>query len=1151
MEPIIEDFVNREEPLAALHELARGNTPCRVMLIWGVAGIGKAYLLKEFQAECAAAGIPCAHVALPRSKDQTYMNLVLSLWEQLQLGDPAELKQHLIAVSGSWAVMPVPAPPAGRRERAAPVAVAPSAGDGATLHPSTTLYNAQIQGDFVNRDKVYNEIYNYYVEVVQKEDPLERSAVQAEVARLLFDRLAAVNSGYRTMLLFSDWEPQPAAAEARVERLEDRLIDWVLDGKLPNAAAVITGVQAPSLGRLPQRIAWHPLKELTDEAVRTYWVNKWGLSPEDIPGVISVTGGLPLAVNLTAERYLRERADGSTPRQPGNGPLTAQTAVERAVDALLEAIPAVAEAVRLGAIPHWFDEALLSHLYEHQLDHAAVMEHLRSFRFVREDAEGRFTYSPNVRTYLLAWWQRQENRDRYTRASRIAAEHFRTQAETATLRERQAFDLERLYHTIACAEPEGLRELSDRLDAACESYQLDLARQLVAQTQELAGFLSGQGRVWLRYFEAYLDLASHRHTELDARFEAVGKETADPYLRALVLQRRGRLGVEQHRWSDAVGHYRAGLALLEQQASPAPARQIARVMLALGDAYVDLANNCGGFRPESAPPADALTRVLHVAQHLPFLLYERLLRRVSFLPNWYFGTDYQNWIISYLFMEANRWHRQAEQRFAALDEPLLLGQVRLSLAEGEHQMGRWSRAQDRYATLLKRQTAEESGESPYRRARIELGQGAALVEEGQWAAAETGLREALQVFRNVSDQYSLGVAAALLGRAQVALGNPAQAAADYLESAQAFGSIDRKVHATQVICALEELAQHGGLPDEQKRAVAGFLEHTPERHYLARFPDRLLSWYRRLALLGVLPVTYLWTFIISLFATLVFLIIEGEVMLARTGANAGTKTTDVLILLACVLFPIPLALWFYRLLYSVIGIIFVRYSRDRLVRIEREQPVQIVVDAAGVTRQEIRSDRAETAAWSDVVMAAPIDYRLLHRSIDLISDTTVRLKSGHSMAFFGITQGYDHLKADVARRLEQAGAGGRLSALVFTVFELRWVLAALAVCLAVALVPVLSGHPIRLPWTILETGVTVKTSLAGLVLCFAPTAALVFPALTVWRLLGYRLRLEKLGVKFRAVPTWLLWLLAILGTLLAAAWVAVIIAWAFSPPELM
>jgi len=56
--------------------------------------------------------------------------------------------------------------------------------------------------------------------------------------------------------------------------------------------------------------------------------------------------------------------------------------------------------------------------------------------------------------------------------------------------------------------------------------------------------------------------------------------------------------------------------------------------------------------------------------------------------------------------------------------------------------------------------------------------------------------------------------------------------------------------------------------------------------------------------------------------------------------------------------------------------------------------------------------------------------------------------------------------------------------------------------------------------------------------------------LAVWRLLSYRLQLEKLGVTFKTIPTWLLWLLAILGTLLAAAWIALLMAWAFSPPEL-
>jgi tetratricopeptide (TPR) repeat protein len=804
-------------------------------------------------------------------------------------------------------------------------------------------------------------------------------------------------------------------------------------------------------------------------------------------------------------------------------------AIGRTVEDLLALMPLqVADAIRVGAIPHWFDQDLFAHLGHGELDVAQAMTYLRRLRFVWEDTQGRFRYHDEVRDYLLAWW-RQERPHQYEVANRSALAHFRALAEAAISIERPVYEREVLYHLLIVDETAGLRYLSARFEDAYGRYQLGLAEGFVTQAAQLKDILTDKGRMWIRYFEARLDLVYRRGDAGEATFQELADYALDPILQAVACWNLGETLVNQQHWSRAMGLYRASLDSLQRERA---LMYGARVMLALGDAYRDLADSSGGFLAESGRPFGAAGRFLHNLQHLPFLIYEWLVRRVNFLPNWYFGTNYQDWIIAYLLVEATRWYRRAERQLREIGDTQGLAAARLSLAELEHQVGRWSRARRRYAMLL--ETDEIKG-SLYRTARVWQGQGRAFLEEGALTKAETALSEALETFRRFHDDSSIGITATLLGRVYVILGRLDEAVSAYVESVQAFGAIEDHLARTQVVWALEDLAQRSTLLDEQRSQIDTVVTPVTERHYITRFPEALLRWFRRLALLGALPLTYVLTFMISLGLTLSVMIIEGEFGLWQIGANVQTTITDALILMVFATLPVPLALWLYRLIYSLLGMAFVRFLGRRLIPIERDQPSYLVTDATGLTRHDVSRDLSHTVAWSDVSLLASVDHYLWRRPIHLISGTILAANS--RMMVDAITAGYGHLKQGIARHLERQRDGAEQQSLDFVIFDSRWTLATIAVSLAFALCMVYTGT-VRLKVIVDPSGEEANLLLSPFMLSFVPTLALVFPVTVLWRLVSHRTTVQStLRYQVKTIPSWVLWLAAIVCTVIVALWI--------------
>lgn len=814
-----------------------------------------------------------------------------------------------------------------------------------------------------------------------------------------------------------------------------------------------------------------------------------------------------------------------------------QDAIRDAVEGILVSMPPpVAEAIRLAAIPHWFDENLLELTVGDRVDVGRVLAYVRDFRFVRQDVQEGYRFHNTVRDYLLTWWRR-ERPDEYKAANQVALDYFNRLAGAAIGIERPAYEREVLYHQLIVDESTGLHYLSTRFEDARGNYQLSLAEGLVAQAAQLKDILTDVGRMWVQYFEARLDLAYRQSEFGEAIFQDLADHAPDPVLQAVAGWSLGEIRVRQQHWSQAIGVYRASLDSLQRQRA---LMYGAQVMLALGDAYRDLAESSGGLRAERDKPFSTVIQFLLTLQYLPFLVYEWLIHRVNLLPNWYFGTNYQDWIIAYLLVEATRWYRRAERQLKDIGDTQGQVEAQMYLAEIEHQLGKWSRARRWFTMLLK---TENIRVSLYRTARVQLGQGRAFLREGDSVQAETVLSKALETFRRFRDQGSIGATCLLLGRSYAALGRLDEAVSVYTESVHAFGAVGDQLARTQVIWDLKDLAQRKTLSDKQRQQIDAVVAQVAEQHYITRFSDALLGRFRKLALLGALPVTYVASFVAGLGLTLLLWAIESLFLLQLSGEQFTLDKALIIIATADLAFLLPL--WLYRLIYSLMGVAVVRGLGRRLNPIEREQPNRFVSDTRGLTCNNVSQGLSRTVLWSDVYALASVDYYQRWRPIHLISRTILAVSSGTAMVVDGITTGYEHLKQDIARHVALQRDGARQHNLDFVIFNGRWMLVVLAISLAVAV-------PLRPPICSFVQGSSreVNLILAPIMLSFVLTSQLVFPTVVLWRLVAQRSAIRStVEYKVKTIPTWVLWLAALVATAVAALWIVFIALWTLSVPQ--
>lgn len=825
------------------------------------------------------------------------------------------------------------------------------------------------------------------------------------------------------------------------------------------------------------------------------------------------------------------------------------------LETLLADLPIpVADAIRLGAIPHQLSPALFLHLVEGALAPEQIWPYLIQFQLAKRTAQGEFRYHDRVRAYFLQWWRTQQP-ERFHQAQQRALAYFQAEWTAATELQRPAYQAERIYHLLVVDEATGLAALQTQFEEALDRYQPGVAEQYVRQGVELAVYLTPTTQVWLRYLQARLDLEYDQGDNGWAVFQELATTGPTPTLRAVAQWSMGVLLVKQQQWSQAVQLYKTSLATLRYE--PAALYHI-RLMVAMGQAYQDLAERSGGFLDEIEELPLQSHKLWYYIQFFPFLCYQWLVRFVGFLPNWYFGANYQNWIIAYLLAEAVQWYRQAEQQTRTAPQSGYVIEIRLALAVLEHQIGRWRSAHQHFARLRQ---LDEVQKSLYRTGRVQLEQGQALFREGRLHEAQQLLALTTAVFANVNDERSYGAANFLLGRIAHRFGQLTDAIQAYSTSIQAFTTRGDLVARTQVTWRLQELFNQQAVTATQRQQIVGILDQASVQQYVSRFPDVLLRRFRRLALLWILPINYLISMFISWWATQsLFQEIEIGLRLLLTGVNLQISLQDLLSLSVLAISPL-LALWLYYFMYCLAGFMIVRNLGRRLVPIEREQPHLITIDQQGFLRQGA-GNAIEVLPWEQLALFVSSDYYQWHRPLALFSrialvPTTLKaglkaspstessstseaaiMPPGEPIIINAIVMGYTYLRRNLINLLQDYQQTISFINLDIKIFDRNWLLGVSLICLLAAVV-VNYGESALPAQKIQPDGslITIYVVATPIFRRFVTLFFLTYPVTLFGRLLRQRQVLWAIiGRRDETIPTWLLWTATLLQTGIALVW---------------
>jgi tetratricopeptide (TPR) repeat protein len=674
---------------------------------------------------------------------------------------------------------------------------------------------------------------------------------------------------------------------------------------------------------------------------------------------------------------------------------------------LSEASPALNKLIRYAALPHTIDPDVLSTVSGVPDATAALAELARAGMVTACDG-GRYRMRSDLRRLLIAGWLR-------TDVAGYRAAHAQFAAHLA---QRPISDLvayvELAYHQLGGDDRQGLAGLASAFEACLEAGRVGLAERLLGYAREHQALLSPATEAWLRYYEVGLGLARGAVGAGEAPLRALLESELAPELEARVHLRLGEVLVATQRWNEAFSHFEAAQKFFARLGDE---WQAARAAEAHGLALINLAASLGG--PTEAlllAPVPRYRRLLGGLLYAPFLLYRWFSRRIAFLPNLYFGTNYQTWIIVRLIYRAlDRFKealRHAERLKATGQAPSTTMQVDLQIriADLQHRAGEWARANKLFRRLD--QTVAHA-EDDYRWATLRLAEGRAQVAMGQAAAARSFLEEAREVFLQYEDRSSLAHVDALLGNVAQAAGDINGAVNHYVESATAALEMDDLLAATSIMALIETLRtrstrdEHRDQTPEPTSQEERLDTRLTRRAYITRFSGGLLSLFRWAAFI-MAPLTLV--LIIKVYSPLVTFLAEPVEAFFQAGPATAA---DLLSWIVGAVVVLALAVWLYELLYLIIGWLIVR--RLRLPLIEQYQPEVIITAPEGIAVRD-RAGKVAELAWGEVSQWLSMDFAVWRTPIALFS-RQVLVGIGGRLTLNGTTSDYAALGRDIKRRL--------------------------------------------------------------------------------------------------------------------------------------
>jgi tetratricopeptide (TPR) repeat protein len=1040
---VLQWFVDREGSLHRFRDMLAGQDPALVLVIEGPSGIGKTWLLIRLHQEAAEKTIPVSNTDF--ASGEAFDDLLMVHRIALALGSHhfVTLNRELEKATELKVVLKIESGPGS---------------GGVTIHG-----DAEIHGDVAGRDIIKDNTFN-----LATGDPRTHTIWQERINQAFFTDLRQLGSTQGVALLFDSYEQ--ATHEARLW-INGRLLKRIGEGSLPGVWVALAGDQVPSFPT-----AWHGLvaelhlDPLPAAEVRAYLTDRRELiiSEETIANIYEITGGRPDLVALIAESNPK-----TLPEEPDKDQL-----LKILTEGILEYAQApIPETLRVAAIPHWFDAALLVDLLGTTAGVDDRLADLQVYTFVQADERGHLRFARAVRRVLIREWKQRptEFRELNTRA----AHHFDEragQAEDPKVRE----ELERqaVGHWLVIDERAGRDRLRTSFEKNEDRYWLADC-ELLLQRAEAVEDLSDLTQNWLRYLQGRLALARNDYESSRQEFDALLAKT-DPgsELHALAGWSRGQVAAEQGEWADAIDRYENSLKYFQAQGDPV---RVGQVMLALGDVHLQQARALGEpIHPRLLRPGGwwrFVTAIPAFIVALPFVIYARAIRRWR-LPPLHHGMNYRNWTLVRLLLTAARWYEEAESVFAKAKEEALPSVAQQRLAETYHRLGWWHAARDLFDRVLHSKSVVNN---PYREAQLKKEMAETDLLSGNVDKAIEQLEESRTVFARLEDVQGQAQAQALLGQARLQKGEFEDGLTLFRVCLDGFSSAGDRLGIGLALNALWRWLQRADPTPEQADAIEQLIASREEKTYLPRVPDRLAAVMEFVVSLGLILLGV---------ALLVGLAIPVPLTPMReTWANLLSIDTWL-----GTLGRIVLLAWLFSLGSAFLGLLLILWGARQ--KMEPERLDRIVTSDQAIRRYNYRNQVVTRIPWREVQAILSVDRVLWRRPIPLLSEFCL-FGAEAAIRVPATMLWYETLKGDIEHHLRQHGVP-----LTWRRLDVHVLRSRLGLCFL--LFPVLLGLGSLIVWNLVELPLSTQmAAFIGPSLIFLSVMAMVM--IPCWWLVVYPL----------------------------------------------
>lgn len=516
--------------------IAAETLPKRMLVIWGVGGIGKSSLLRMFRLHCKNVHVPVglasgdetksavdvlARCAEDLKADGVNLPTFFKTYDryraiQAQVEDKAnEARKNWGDVAGKAAGK---AAEAGAAAAAGAIVGSVIPGIG-TIAGAVGGIGAEALVDWLRGFLSKPDIDLYT-------DPTKK---------LTDDFLTDVDkvaSKHRLVLMFDTYEQMTG------------LDDWtrdVAERLNHNVLLVIAGRALVDWGRLWSSWLMYAhveemktmTKRVMHELIRKYYATMLGgePNPKQVNAIIEFSGGLPMVVNTAVQLWVKYHVEDF-------GAVKGEV-VKAVVERLREGVPAdLYPLLETAAALRYFNQEILRAV-SGMSEISTGYDELRRFPFVRARAEGSALHD-RVRE-MIEEKVRTDDPAKFRAVHELAAAYFEAQLANQTGVEAERFRQERLYHRICANEENGIKLFQEMAE---ELVRFRLVNRLRTLLNDVNTFQLERenSKLWRQYYSGRLLYLEARFVNAAKVFESISSsDSAEPKLHAYALSDWGQI----------------------------------------------------------------------------------------------------------------------------------------------------------------------------------------------------------------------------------------------------------------------------------------------------------------------------------------------------------------------------------------------------------------------------------------------------------------------------------------------------------------------------------------------------------------------------------------------------------------------------------